>query len=97
MVQILIATHHADEALQLLQGPSLGKDSPIGRKDPQLHLTLVLDVLQRSEPRVAMDTCTSLLIQPEFQTDDRVWKVWLKAGPRSIHAGYVGFPKVPCC
>jgi len=80
LVQVLNSTGHAQESVKLLQGNSLHIQSRIGKQDPQLILSLLLESLKKSQQwQEAFSTCHGLLLKPEYQSDDRIWSLWLKA------------------
>jgi hypothetical protein len=66
--------------VKLLQGNSLHSQSRIGKQDPQLILSLLLGSLKESQQwQEAFSACHGLLSKPEYQSDDRIWNLWLKA------------------
>ncbi|KAH0842403.1 hypothetical protein FOPE_07224 [Fonsecaea pedrosoi] len=80
LVQVFNATGHVKETVKLLQGQSLNMQSRVGKQDPQLVLSLLLDSLQVSEQwDDAFKVCQDLLSQPEHQSDDRIWDLWLES------------------
>ncbi|KIW94386.1 uncharacterized protein Z519_04362 [Cladophialophora bantiana CBS 173.52] len=77
LVQVLNSTGHVQESVKLLQGPSLNMESRIGKQDPQLVLTLLLESLEVSEQwDEALNVCQNLLSKSEHQSDDRIWNLW---------------------
>ena len=79
LVQIYLATGHADEAVEMLQGPTLNADSRVGGQDPQLNLSLLLRALGESKLLdKTVDVCHTLLEKPEHREDDRVWQLLLR-------------------
>ena len=84
LVQVFNSTGHVAETIELLQNGSLSMDSRIGRKDPQLVLSLLLESLEVSQQwDDALKVCLDLLSKCEYQTDDRIWNLWLQAQLRS--------------
>jgi hypothetical protein len=80
LVQIYIATGHADEAVQLLRGPSLNRESAIGGQDPQLVTSLLLQAATASgKADVILQVCNDLLADEESRNDDRVWACLLES------------------
>ncbi|KAK7885662.1 hypothetical protein LTR67_010013 [Exophiala xenobiotica] len=80
LVQVLNSTGHAQESVKLLQGNSLHAQSRIGKQDPQLILSLLLGSLKESQQwQEAISACHGLLSKAEYQSDDRIWNLWLKA------------------
>ena len=78
--QVFSATGHIQEASKLFQGESLSIGSRLGKKDPQLILSLLLESLESSEEwNEALRACQELLSLREHQSDDRIWSLWLKA------------------
>lgn len=84
LVQVLNTTGHPEESVKLLQGPCLNMDSRVGRQDPQLVLSLLLESFYASKQwDEAFSACQTLLSKPEYQSDDRIWNLWLKAQSES--------------
>ncbi|KIX00353.1 uncharacterized protein Z518_10492 [Rhinocladiella mackenziei CBS 650.93] len=83
LAQVLNYTGRAEETVRLLRGESLNMTSRIGKQDPQLVLSLLLESLNMSEQwSEALSVCQELLAKAEFQSDDRIWNLWLKAQSR---------------
>ncbi len=88
LVQVLNSTGHVHDSLKLLNTGSLSLESRLGKKDPQLVLSLLLESLGASDNRdEALKVCQSLLSQPAYQSDDRIWTLWLKARSISTDQG----------
>ncbi|EXJ79045.1 hypothetical protein A1O3_08546 [Capronia epimyces CBS 606.96] len=80
LVQVFNSTNRSAETVKLLQGNSLGIGSSVGKQDPQLVLTLLLESLELSgQWDEALSSCHNLLSQPEYQSDGRIWQLWLTA------------------
>lgn len=89
LAQVLNSTGHVQETVQLLQGETLNEGSRTGKQDPQLVLSLLLESLDASEQwDEALKMCEALLAKPEYQSDDRIWNLWLKAQSESPNIGY---------
>ena len=85
LIQISNSTGHVQESLKLLQGGSLSIRSRLGKKDPQLILSLLVKSLVASEDwDEALKVCNELLSSPEYHSDDRIWSLWLRARSESI-------------
>ncbi|KAJ4505984.1 hypothetical protein HRR83_008499 [Exophiala dermatitidis] len=83
LVQVLNSTGRSAEAVKLLQGDSVGMESTAGKKDPQLVLSLLLESMKLSEQwDQARSWSHGLLSQPEYQSDNRIWHLWLEAQSR---------------
>ncbi|EXJ96403.1 hypothetical protein A1O1_01529 [Capronia coronata CBS 617.96] len=84
LVQILNSTGRSAETVKLLQSNSLGMESRVGKKDPQIVLSLLLESLELSEQwDEAHSLCQNFLLQSDLRSDDRIWRLWLKAQSRS--------------
>lgn len=80
LAQILDGNGRAAETVKLLQRETLNLDSNIGKQDPQLILSLLLGSFETSEQwEDARSFCHQLLSKSEYQSDDRIWTLWLKA------------------
>jgi hypothetical protein len=80
LAQVLNSTGRTAETLKLLQSNSLNMQSRIGKQDPQLVLSLLLESFEMSSQWDQTFTfCHGLLATPEYQSDDRIWILWLKA------------------
>ncbi|KAK5064177.1 hypothetical protein LTR84_000009 [Exophiala bonariae] len=79
--QIFNSNGQAAQTVKLLQSETLNVESKVGKQDPQLILSLLLDAFEASEQwEEARSFCHQLLSsKPESQSDDRVWALWLKA------------------
>ena len=78
LAQVFNSTGHVAETVKLLQGQSLNMASRIGRLDPQLILSLLLESLEASRQwDEAFSVCHDLLSKSEHQSDDRIWNLWL--------------------
>ncbi|KAL2421185.1 hypothetical protein ABEF95_005400 [Exophiala dermatitidis] len=83
LVQVLNSTGRSAEAVKLLQGDSIGMDSTTGKKDPQLVLSLLLESMKLSQQwDEARSWSHRLLSQQEYQSDNRIWHLWLAAQSR---------------
>ncbi|KAI1614285.1 N-acetyltransferase B complex non catalytic subunit-domain-containing protein [Exophiala viscosa] len=82
LVQVLNSTGHPEESVKLLQGTLLNMESRVGRQDPQLIVSLLLQSFYASKQwDEAFTACQTLLSR--FQADDQIWKLWLKAQSES--------------
>ncbi|KEF53835.1 uncharacterized protein A1O9_10237 [Exophiala aquamarina CBS 119918] len=80
LAEILNSNGRAADTVKLLQSETLNLESKIGKKDPQLTLSLLLDAFEASEQwEEARSFCSQLLSKPENQSDGRIWTLWLKA------------------
>lgn len=81
LAQILNSNGQAAQTVKLLQSETLNVESNIGKQDPQLILSLLLDAFEASEQwEEARSFCHQLLSSKvESRSDDRVWALWLKA------------------
>jgi len=80
LVQIYVSVGKAAEASELLQGDALNAKSHVGKQDPQLVLSLLLETVEASQNwDDALTLCRKLLTSPEHQSDDRIWGLLLKA------------------
>ncbi|OAL23800.1 hypothetical protein AYO22_06119 [Fonsecaea multimorphosa] len=78
LAQVFNSTGRVGETVKLLQGQSLNMESRVGKKDPQLVLSLLLESLEASgQWDEAFNVCHDLLSHPEHQADDRIWNLWL--------------------
>ena len=76
LVQIYLATGHANEAVNLLTGPSLSVESTVGGQDPALVVSLLLQALGTTKdwPKT-FEVCKRLLHSSNYKDDDRVWRL----------------------
>ncbi|KIV94471.1 hypothetical protein PV10_02237 [Exophiala mesophila] len=80
LATVLNSTGHAQETIKLLQGDAFKLDSRIGKLDPQLTLSQLLQSFNVAEQwDEAFEYTQTLLSNPEYQSDDRVWILWLKS------------------
>ncbi|KIW26278.1 uncharacterized protein PV07_09389 [Cladophialophora immunda] len=87
LAQVFNSTGHVGETVKLLQGQSLNMASRVGKRDPQLVLSLLLESLEASEQwDEAFKVCQDLLSESEYQSDDRIWNLWLKSRSKSSGA-----------
>jgi len=79
---VLNSTGHPEESVKLLQGTSLNMESRVGRQDPQLIVSLLLESFYASKQwDEAFTACQTLLSR--YHADDQIWKLWLKAQSES--------------
>ena len=74
LVEIYLRTGHGSEAVQLLAGSTIGKDTAIGQQEPQLIMSLLLQCLNTAgdaETRVGI--ARDLLQDTTYHSDDRLW------------------------
>ena len=84
LAQILNNNGKAAETVKLLQGETLNLESRIGKQDPQLILSLLLASFEAAELwEEARSFCQTMLSKPEFQSDESIWKLLLKARIKS--------------
>ncbi|KAK4940477.1 hypothetical protein LTR10_019461 [Elasticomyces elasticus] len=82
LVQVLNSTGHPEESVKLLLGTSLNMESRVGRLDPQLIVSLLLESFYASKQwDEAFTTCQTLM--SKYQADDQIWKLWVKAQSES--------------
>ena len=80
LARVLNSNGRAVDTVKLLQSETLNLESKIGKKDPQLTLSLLMDAFDASEQwEDARSFSQQLLSKPEYQADDRIWALWLKA------------------
>ena len=85
LAYVLNATGRASETVKLLRGDTLNLNSKIGKLDPQLTLSLLLQSLEAAESwDEAAEYTQTLLSSPVYQSDDRVWALWLKSQSHSV-------------
>jgi hypothetical protein len=83
-VQVFIATGHSREAVKFLEGKTMNFGSRLGKRDPQLILSMLIESLEASEDwDDALRVCLELLSNSEYQSEDRIWTLWLKARSKS--------------
>lgn len=84
LAQVMNSTGHAQETVKLLRDGPLNFESRLGKKDPQLVLSLLFESLELSEDwDGALKACHGLLSKSEHHSDDRIWSLWLKARSKS--------------
>lgn len=90
LAQVLHSTGHSEELRKLLQGETLSMESRTGKQDPQLVLSLLLESIEVAEQwDEALRLCENLLSKPEYQSDDRIWNLWLKVQSKTSDNGYL--------
>lgn len=95
LATILNSTGRANETIKLLQGSALNMDSRIGKLDPQLTLSKLLQSFEVAEQwDEAFEYTQTLLSDPAYQSDDRVWTLWLKSQAKSSTPELV-MPRLP--
>ena len=79
LIQIYLASGHAQEAVDLLLGPKFNAESRVVSQDPQLVTSLLLEALEAAGgSKQTLKACVDLLQKSEHRNDDRIWSLILK-------------------